>query len=67
MGMSKLRGRMAELGYTQRKLADCIGISPNSLGDKINGKRPFNTVEIEAICKILKIEDGSEKARIFLS
>ncbi len=67
LGMSKLRGKMAEAGYTQRALALAIGISANSLNDKINQKRPFNTVEIENICKVLKITDSSEKANIFLA
>ena len=67
LGMSKLRGKMAEAGYTQRSLASAIGISANSLNDKINQKRPFNTVEIENICKVLKITDSSEKANIFLA
>ena len=67
MGMSKLRGKMAEAGYSQRSLAAAIGISANSLNNKINKRSPFNTVEIEAICKVLGITDSSEKALIFLS
>ena len=67
MGMNKLRGKMAEAGFTQKSLAKAIGISANSMNDKINKRRPFNTVEIEAICKALGITDCSEKARIFLA
>ena len=67
MGMNRLKGKMVEAGFTQRTLAAAIGISANSLNDKINRKRPFNTVEIEAICSVLKITDCAEKAFIFLS
>lgn len=66
MNRNKLLGRMAEAGYTQRSLATAVGMSENSMGSKINGKRPFNTDEIIAICKLLEIEDGSEKSQIFL-
>ena len=67
MGMRKLRGKMAEAGFTQRSLAAAIGISENSLGAKIKGKRSFKTDEIEEICKILGITDCVEKAEIFLA
>lgn len=66
MNRNKLLGKMAEAGYTQRSLAMAVGMSENSMGSKINGKRPFNTNEILAICKLLEIKDGSEKAQIFL-
>ena len=67
MNRNKLLGRMAEAGYTQRSLAAAAGMSENSMGSKINGKRPFNTDEIITICRLLGIEDGSEKSQIFLS
>ena len=66
MGMKKLKGKMAEAGYTQKSLAKAIGISANSLGDKMNKKRAFNTNEIDAICEVLNITDPAEKALIFL-
>lgn len=66
MGLNKLRGKMAEKGFTQKSLASAIGISANSMNDKINERRPFNADEIKAICKVLGIIDCAEKAHIFL-
>lgn len=67
MNANKLRGRIAEAGYTQRKLAAAAKMSENSLSDKLNEKRPFNTDEILVICDLLHITDPVEKAQIFLS
>lgn len=63
----KLKGKIAEAGYSQRSLAAELGMSKNTLNSKINGKIPFNTLEIERICEKLGIVDGTEKAAIFLS
>lgn len=35
------------------------------MNSKVNGKIPFNTIEIEAICEKLGITDPAEKALIF--
>lgn len=67
MAGNKLKGKIAEAGYSQRSLAAELGISKNTLNSKVNGKTPFNTVEIELICKKLGIHEASEKAAIFLS
>ena len=67
MEMKKLKGKIVEAGYSQRSLALEIGMSKNTLNSKVNGKIPFNTVEIERICDKLGIYDGAEKASIFLS
>lgn len=66
MSTNKLKGKIVEAGYTQRSLALEIGMSKNTLNSKVNGKIPFNTVEIEAICMKLGITDPAEKALIFL-
>lgn len=63
----KLKGKIIAEGYTQESLAAKIGVSRNTLSSKINGRFPFNTVEIEQICKVLHIYDGAEKADIFLT
>lgn len=67
MANNKLKGKIAEAGYSQRSLARELGISKNTLNSKVNGKVPFNTVEIERLCEKLGIYDGAEKAAIFLS
>ena len=54
-------------GMTQEKLAECIGISSNTLSSRINGLSCFNTDEIDKICVALDIEDNNEKAAIFLA
>ena len=67
MNGAKLRGVMAERGCTQKMLAAGIGKSENSLSSKINGRIPFNTDEILAICVFLHIESNTDKALIFLT
>lgn len=57
---------MAGKGMTQTKLAALLGMSKNSLCEKINGKRCFNADEIIGICNVLGIEDNAIKAKIFL-
>lgn len=66
MAINKLKGKIVEAGYSQRTLASALGMSINTLNCKINGKRPFNTVEIRQLCDMLKIENDTEKADIFL-
>ncbi|MDD7260258.1 MAG: helix-turn-helix transcriptional regulator [Candidatus Faecousia sp.] len=67
MSTNKLKGKIAEAGFSQRSLANALGMSKNTLNSKVNGKTPFNTVEIQQICEKLGITDLSEKASIFLS
>lgn len=66
LASNKLKGKIAEAGYSQRSLAAELGMSKNTLNSKVNGKIPFNTNEIEKICDKLGIHDGAEKAAIFL-
>lgn len=67
MAVNKLKGKIAEAGFSQRSLAEALGMSKNTLNAKVNGKVPFNTVEIEQICKVLGIHDVTEMATIFLT
>lgn len=66
MSDNKLKGKIAEKGYSQRRLADALGVSKNTLNAKVNKRIPFNTVEIAKICEVLDIHDAAEKAAIFL-
>lgn len=67
MDRNKLKGLIVMAGLSQRKLAEKMGVSKNTLNMKINGKRPFNTDQIDLICDILNIQSDDEKAQIFLS
>lgn len=61
-----LRSKIARKGITQNELAAAIGVNKNTLSSKMNGKKPFNTDEIDKICEFLEIESSPEKAEIFL-
>ncbi len=52
-----LRGRIAEKGYTQKKVAEMIGITYQSFSEKINNKSPFKVSEIIKLCDVLGIVD----------
>ncbi len=67
LNSNKLRGKISEAGLNQRKLAQMTGISENTMSRKIQGRRCFNTDEIDKICTALKITNNLEKAEIFLS
>lgn len=66
MRNSKLLGVMAEKGYTQRMIADALGVSKNTVNDKLNGRGCFNTEQAIRICEILDITDAEKKTEIFL-
>ncbi len=66
MALNKLKGIMAEKGISQRKLAQILGVSKNTVNAKLNGRVPFDTVEATEICKILNIKDDGVKVEIFL-
>jgi DNA-binding helix-turn-helix protein len=59
--------KLIAAGYTQKSLAQEIGMAKNTLCNKINDKTKFSTDEVVLICDILGIKDNSEKAQIFLS
>ena len=64
---NKLAGAISSKGLTQKKLAEMIGISKNTISAKMNNKSSFDTDEIERICRVLGIKDVTEKANIFLA
>lgn len=59
LAVNKLRGRIAEKGFSQARLAVKLGIAPKTFYDKM-GKGVFNLNEIEAMMEILDIEDPRE-------
>ena len=52
---SKLLGRIKECGYTQKSLADAIGMGNGTLSVKLNNGSFFNSEEIAKIAKVLDI------------
>lgn len=55
---SKLKGRMAEKGYTLTDLSKTVHLSRPSLRNKINGEVDFKVSEIERLCDALEIKRG---------
>ena len=54
-------------GYSQRSLAKELGISKNTINNKVNGRVPFTTTDIATLCEKLKITEMNDRAEIFLS
>lgn len=55
MKYRKLRGRLTEMGMTQKNLADALGITVQTLSAKINGHRDFKLPEVRTVCTVLNI------------
>ncbi len=55
---NKLKGYRVMAGFTQKEMAEAIGISLKSFLDKENGKKEFSLEEAKAITKLIndKIE-----------
>ena len=53
----RLRDRMEELGYTNRRIASEIGISAATFGQKLNGNYQFTWQEIVDISRILGLKN----------
>ena len=58
-----LKGKILSAGFTQQTLAPLVKMSVNSLNAKINGRKVFDTDEVERICDILNITDPVEKCQ----
>lgn len=52
----KIKGRIAELGFTQKDVANELGLAQATICQKINNIRPMTLDEADEICKFLKIE-----------
>lgn len=61
-----LKIAMMKNDESQTSLARKIGMSPNTLSSRINGKTKFRIDEIERICDALNVGSKDEKAEIFL-
>lgn len=54
----KIKGRLVELGLTQKDVAEKIGVAQPTVNQKINNIRPMDLQEAEAIADLLKISPG---------
>lgn len=66
LNKNMLLSKMVAAGYTQKKLAEAMKVSKNTINSKINGRSYFDTRQIETICNLLGIVSNSEKSEIFL-
>lgn len=55
MDYRKLLGRVREKGFTQKELAEKIGVSESHLCQKFSGKYAFKQSEMQKICVVLEI------------
>ncbi len=55
-----LKGIMREKGYSQKMLAESVGLTPRSLNAKLNGKTQFTVYEAYIIAEILDIKNPAE-------
>ena len=56
-----LKAAIVESGMRQAEIAQRIGISYQSLSDKINNKTEFKVNEVIALCEVLDIADKREQ------
>ncbi|PBI23191.1 helix-turn-helix domain-containing protein [Clostridioides difficile] len=60
MNISKLKGKMVEKKYTQKKLAEELGMTVQALNAKLNNRSQFKIEEAVKISNILQIEEPGE-------
>lgn len=53
---AEIRAAMARAGIKQAALADAIGMSPPSLSERLNLRRPFNMDHLHAIADELDVD-----------
>ena len=63
VAVDKLRGIIAERGYSQRQIAEKIGVSPKTSYNKMQ-KGVFGTDEVERMVTLLRIDNPAD---IFLA
>jgi len=61
---AKLKGLMAERGFTVVELSHILGVSRQSASDKVNGNTKITLTEAQTIAKALKM-NKEERDSIF--
>ncbi len=64
MNLKKLKGLIVEKSISQLELAKSMGLTPQTLNRKLNGKSEFSIVEADTKSKLLGIYDP---CKIFFS
>ena len=62
---SKIKGRLRELGLTQKNVAHHLKIALPTASQKINNRRPMTLNEALVLAVLLKIEDRQFKEFFF--
>lgn len=57
--VNKLKGKMVEKGYTNKKMASVLGIHKDTLGRKLRAGK-FGTDEVSKFIEVLDIENPAE-------
>lgn len=57
MNCNKLKGAIVAAGYSQRKLAEVVPMTINTLNAKVNGKSPITIEEAIMLGKKLNLND----------
>lgn len=62
-----LKDLIGKSGLKVGFIAEYVGISRQSLWNKINNSSPFNQYEIDRMCEVLKITTLKQKEAIFFA
>ena len=58
---------IAQSGYKKTYIAQTMGISRCTLNNKINNVTEFKASEIDALCRIIGLDDPQTKEEIFFT
>lgn len=64
---SLLELRIQKSGLKKSYIAKALNITPKTLANKIGNRCEFKASEIDALCKLLGINDPAEKEAIFFA
>lgn len=67
MNVRKLKEKMYGAGYSQRKLADAMKMSKNTINAICTGKKIPTVEEARRLCILLNIDESQDKVDIFLT
>lgn len=62
---SKIKGRLAELGLTQKDVSKALGIAQPTANQKINNNRPMDLSEAEKLGDLLKLSPNDFETYFF--